>query len=226
MLGSSDTIAAATIEAVDDDITLECQFNPTELKITKKAKWTDGEDEGSGAVGARNAPVLQFDGGDAATFDLNLIFDTTRETSDSERDVRKYTNELLKLTMIRKDGSDILEPPLVKFIWGRFELFTAVVEQVDITYLLFHSNGLPARAKAVVKFKQQDDADDFVEGQNPTSRTEARKTRIVQQGDRLDLIAFQEYRHSGRWRYLAEVNNLRDPRDLKPGQILVIPPLS
>jgi hypothetical protein len=170
--------------------------------------------------------VLGFNGGHSATFDLDLFFDTTNESSESQRDVRKYTNELLKLTMLRKDGQDILEPPLVKFTWGRLELFQAVVTKVTITYVLFHANGLPARAKAKVEFKQQDDADDFVEHQNPTSRTEARKTRIVRHGDRLDLIAYQEYRNPGQWRYLAEVNNLQDPRDLRPGQILVVPPLA
>jgi nucleoid-associated protein YgaU len=81
------------------------------------------------------------------------------------------------------------------------------------------------RAQATVDFIQQDDSDDFADSTNPTTRTEARKTRVVQQGDRLDLIAYQEYGAVAHWRHLAEANGLHDPSGLRPGQVLVIPPL-
>ena len=48
---------------------------------------------------------------------------------------------------------------------------------------------------------------------------------MIQMGDRLDYVAYQEYGHVSHWRYLAEVNNLLDPTDLRPGQILLVPPL-
>lgn len=225
-LGLPDKIEPAIIETVDEDtglpdnkVKLECQFNPTDLKIVKEVEW-EGDN-----INGRNAPDLDFSGGKAATFELNLLFDTTRESMATQRDVRKYTNQLLKLTMLRKKGGQVLPPPLVRFKWGRLELFLAVVTKVTITYVLFHANGLPARAKAEVEFKQQDDTDDVEAYQNPTSRTEARKTRVVRHGERLDTIAYQEYRHTAYWRYLAEANHLLDPLDLRPGQILVIPPL-
>ena len=113
----------------------------------------------------------------------------------------------------------------MQFQWGKLVLFLAVVTQVSITYKLFLPDGTPVRATAKVSFKQLDETDDKQDSQNPTTRTEARKTHIVEAGDRLDLIAYQEYGHSSHWRYLAEVNNLLDPRVLQPGQILSVPAL-
>jgi nucleoid-associated protein YgaU len=205
---------------------LEFQFNPSELSITKSVKWNEPE-KGSPD---KNAPDLNFGGGQPASFSLNLTFDTSQ--GHEEKDVRQYTQQLLKLTMLGKEvsgygteGTYRLKPPLVQLQWGKLVLFLAVVTSVTVTYKLFLPDGTPVRATAKVSFKQLDETDDKQEGQNPTTRTEARKTHIVQLGDRLDLIAYEEYGHSSHWRYLAEVNDLLDPRDLKPGQILSVPAL-
>lgn len=232
----SDQVHAAIIETVneqtgqpDGKISLECQFNPKEFTVKKTVKWDDAGDSPPG----RNTPDLDFGGGQAATFDLTLLFDTTRETSGvslsaNKRDVRYYTNVLMMLTMMRNEGGKPLPPPPVRFSWGGFALFVAVVTEVSVAYKLFHPDGVPVRAEATVKFKQYDYTDDknlYPKGMNPTTRTEARKTRVVQTGERLDLIAYEEYGNPAHWRYLAEVNGLLDPRALRPGQILSVPPL-
>lgn len=202
------------------------QFNPAQLTISKTVKWNEPE-KGSPN---KNAPDLNFGGGSPATFSLDLTFDTSQ--GHDEKDVRQYTQELLKLVMLGKEvsgfgqkGTYRLRPPRVQFQWGKFVLFLAVVTEVSITYKLFLPDGTPVRATAKVTFKQLDETDDSTDSQNPTTRTEARKTRIVQTGDRLDLIAYEEYGHPSHWRYLAEVNDLLDPRALQPGQILSVPPL-
>ena len=48
---------------------------------------------------------------------------------------------------------------------------------------------------------------------------------MVEEGQRLDWIAYQEYGDAARWRYIAESNNLDDPDVLQPGQILKLIPL-
>ncbi len=205
---------------------IECQFNPQTLSITKSVNWhavtlrmVAGRKE---AVPDLNSPFMTFGGGCPAEFSLDLVFDTT---TLNNQDVRGFTNQLLSLTL--KGGGDPSSPgdppPLVKFIWGEFQLFTAVIIKVVINYTLFLASGIPVRARAQVSFKQAYDGDTLGEGQNPTSRTDRRKTRLVQQGERLDTIAFQEYGDAGRWRDIAEANNLDDPLDLQAGQILVIP---
>jgi hypothetical protein len=228
---SGDTLEKAKIVLADfrENFEIKCQFNPRELTIEKSVTWhVTGEESGQNGmtVPGRNAPDLDYGGGNPASFTLDLIFDTTQETESAKLDVRRYTNELFKLTMMgagdKKNGS---EPPHVQFLWGEIMLFMAVVEKVSVSFTHFLPNGTPVRARAKVVFLQEDDEDDVAATTNPTTRTEARKTYVVHAGDRLDLIAYQQYGHPAHWRNLAEANQIADPLDIYPGQILIVPEL-
>ena len=198
---------------------IECQFNPESLTISKGASW-EGEESPN-----FNSPFLQFAGGQSATYELSLFFDTY--ANNPPKDVREYTNALLRLTMRGAGNSMFLvpfsSPPIVTLVWGKITLFMAVVESVQVTYTMFAPDGTPIRAKADVGFKQQDFMDDIMPAQNPTSRTDPRKTRYVHAGQRLDQIAHEEYGDARYWRLLAEANNMDDPFQLVDGQLLVIP---
>ncbi len=203
---------------------LECQFNPSELSITKSVSWTDKE----GLTKTNwNAPPLKFAGGSPATYSLSLFFDSYA-SEGAPKDVRVFTNKLLRLTL-RGAGRAMYmvpyaDPPRVNFVWGKITLFTAVVTQVTISYTMFAPDGTPIRAKATVNFTQNElIGDDTIPAQNPTSRTDSRKTRIVHAGQRLDQIAYEEYGDARFWRLLAEANDLDDPFHLRDAQILVIP---
>jgi nucleoid-associated protein YgaU len=198
---------------------IECQFNPATLTISKGVNW-EGESSPS-----FNAPYLKFKGGNSATYNLSLYFDSYSEKSPV--DVREHTNKLLALTMRGAGYSMFLvpfsSPPSVTFVWGKITLFSAVVESVQITYTMFAQDGTPIRAKADVSLKQNDFWDDIIPAQNPTSRSDSRKTRLVHSQQRLDQIAYEEYGDSRYWRLLAESNGMDDPFSLLDGQLLVIP---
>jgi nucleoid-associated protein YgaU len=223
----------AATSLTDDGVTgteIPCQFNPSSLKVTKPVNWHP-EDEGHNQGGGKkveqqstkpllNAPMMVFGGGNSATFSLDLIFDTTGE---GNTDVRTYTNQLLQLTLICSGKES---PPYVLFIWGEYSSFLSVVTRAEVTYTHFLGSGRPVRARANVTFTQASDTDGGqLPSQNPTSLTEARKTHIVRQGERIDTLAYREYRSCARWRDIAEANGLDNPMDLRPGQILVIPQL-
>lgn len=208
---------------------IDCQFNPSSITISKTNNWDSTQSTNF------NAPFLRFAGGNNATYSLDLFFDSyfgasTDPTKNKIVDVRSYTNQLLALSL-RGAGNAMFKlpyasPPFVKFIWGKIVLFTAVVESVEIKYTMFSPDGYPIRATAKVGFKQNDllgMSDDLIPFQNPSSRTDARKTRFVYAGQRLDQIAYEEYGDSRHWRTLAEANNLDDPFNLDDGQLLVIP---
>ncbi|HET8705006.1 MAG TPA: hypothetical protein VFM46_01790 [Pseudomonadales bacterium] len=199
---------------------ITCQFNPESLTISKSLDW-EGEKSPN-----FNSPFLKFAGGDSANYQLSLFFDSYSTTPP--KDVREYTNQLLALTLRGAGYSMFLLPfawpPMVKLVWGKITLFTAVVTDVDITFTLFDPNGTPIRAKADVKFKQNEIiGDDIIPAQNPTSRTDGRKTRLVNSSQRLDQIAYEEYGDSRYWRVLAEANGLDNPFQLMDGQLIVIP---
>lgn len=203
---------------------IDCQFNPSSLAISKENEWESTQSTNF------NAPFLRFAGGKNATYSLDLFFDSYG--GSDVVDVRSYTNQLLALAL-RGGGNAMFKvpyasPPFVKFIWGKIVLFTAVVKQVEIKYTFFSPDGYPIRATASVVFWQNDLlglSDDLIPAQNPTSRTDARKTRRVYAGQRLDKIAHEEYGDARHWRTLAEANGMDDPNDLQDGQLLVIPTL-
>jgi nucleoid-associated protein YgaU len=198
---------------------IDCQFNPSSLTISKSTTWK-GE-----ASPSFNAPFLTFAGGESATYSLSLFFDSYSDAG--LKDVREYTNSLLRLTMRGAGYSMFMvpysRPPSVTLVWGKITLFSAVVEKVEITFTMFAPDGTPIRAKADIDFKQDDFWDDLIPAQNPTSRSDSRKTRIVNSRQRLDQIAYEEYGDSRYWRLLAEANQLEDPFRLQDGQLLVIP---
>jgi hypothetical protein len=200
---------------------IDCQFNPTSLSIKKTNHWAFTK------TPAFNAPSLQWEGGEPATFQLQLFFDSY--STEPPKDVREYTNKLLRLTL-RAYGYSMFKvpyvtPPSVTLVWGKITLFSAVIEDISISYTMFAQDGTPIRARADVSFRQNEFwfGDDMLPAQNPTSRTDPRRTRIVNSHQRLDLIAHEEYGDSRYWRLLADANGLDDPLSLQDGQILVIP---
>lgn len=218
-LMSGNTLQKATITISDTHEVIPCQFNPQDLSLTRTVTWDRNE------TPTLNSAVMEFRGSAPTTCKMNLIFDTT----DTGGDVRAFTNQLMRLTLKGAGGPQrsgvFTSPPTVAFIWGKFQLFKAVITELQLTYTLFLPDGTPVRARAGVTFTQNDHDDDPKGAQNPTTRTEPRKIRLVQAGERLDTIANEEYGHPRYWRKLAEVNNLDHVEALHVGQVLIVPPL-
>ncbi len=210
------------------DLNLECQFNPAALTIAKDVAYE------SVPQPLRDFPETQYKGGKNATWSMELFFDAyarmTHEKVDGKRhDIRKDINKLMAMSL-RCNGYGVPlpipvlgVPPSVIFVWGELKLFRAVMLSCSVTYTAFDKSGIPVHAKASVKFQEQSHPLDFLPPQNPSSRTEARNTIRVTQGDRLDLIASKYYGDSRMWRAIADNNDLDDPFNLEPGQLLTMP---
>ncbi|MBN1643163.1 MAG: LysM peptidoglycan-binding domain-containing protein [Anaerolineae bacterium] len=208
----------AVIVNVDTGEPVRCMFNPNEYTLTKQNRWQRGETKG------KNVPRLKFSQGGSQTLKLQLFFDTYAEGTD----VRTHTDPLWDMMMVNTDKtnprSNKSEPPPVMFQWGGLA-FEAVITSMTQKYTLFLKDGTPARATVDITLEQLGDEEDFA-AQNPTSGGgEAPKTRMVHAGERIDLIAYEEYEDATQWRRIAEANGLTHPLRLRPGQRLVIPPL-
>lgn len=197
---------------------VRCMFNPHEYTLSKQNRWVRGETKG------KNVPRLKFSQGGAQTLKLQLFFDTYAEGTD----VRIHTDPLWNMMMVNADKvnprSNKSEPPAVQFRWGGLA-FDAVITSISQKFTLFLKDGTPVRTTVDITLEQLSDDRDFAR-QNPTSGSEASpRTHVVQAGERLDLIAYQEYGDAARWRLIAKANGLIHPLRLHPGQRLVIPPL-
>jgi len=219
-------LAHAVIEMLEGDMTkVECLFNPKEYTFAKTNSWP--KDQKAKA----NTPVMTFGGGNPATLNMDLLFDTYQSTRSGGRskDVRKeYINHLWSMMYVddriannskNKQG----RPPKVRFSWGKAWMFEAVMTSLSVTFTLFLPDGTPVRATAKVAFQQVKDLKDLP-AQNPTSGgVGGERVRTVEEGDRLDLIAHEEYGDTSQWRLIAAANGISNPRNLRPGTTLVIP---
>ncbi len=216
-----DKKAVIVIKKKSGDVTLSCHFNPENYTISRDIGWQPQPIKG------QNVPVSEFNGGGPNKTDLSLLFDTSAEPAG--KDVRDYTKKLWDATRIDEDSKHPVtqkgEPPHVIFIWGRSWSFEAVISSLSEQFILFNEDGIPIRSSIKIGLTQVIDDTTFGK-QNPTSGGIPGKMYTVQEGDRLDLIAAQHYDKPMLWRLIAEYNEIDNPRNLVPGQHLIIPPLS
>ena len=210
----------AFLTNVETNERIPCLFNPTEYTLTKSNSWSPV------TVVGFNVPPTEFTGGKPTTMKLDLFFDTY----EMDRDVRDYTDKVLRLAKISRDTVDAStkrgRPPRVMFNWGKVFSFQAVITSLSVRYTLFKSDGTPVRAMVNVGLQECKDAE-VHPGQNPTSRGAPGHTvHVVRPGDTINLVAAKEYGDPTVWRFIAETNSLDNPMDLRPGQVLEIPPLA
>jgi Contractile injection system tube protein/LysM domain len=198
---------------------IEVQFNPSEYTLTKGAQIAE-----IGIPGI-DSPVLQFIRGQNEKLTLDLFFDTTRSGMGESPvvDVRTMTDRVYQLVKIQPETH---APPRVRFTWGQGLSFQAIVESIQRKFTVFNPAGIPLRATLTVTFREYKTLEEQLKEMNLRSADQS-KQRVVRRGDTLSGLAFQEYRHPGAWRVIADNNRdvIRNPRRLEPGTVLVVPPL-
>jgi len=204
---------------------LICLFNPTEYSFTMGNNWTPKRANG------REMSFLEYTGGDNSTLTLDLFFDTVEPRSvngHTNADVTGYVKTLQSFMTpsVGSPGTKNKRPPYLLFQWGKEHSFTSVLRSMSVRYTLFNQGGDPIRCTANVTLVSiETDSPDNQKKTNPTSYSEAgRKRREVMPQDTLALIAYQEYGNPNHWRRIAEANGIENPLDLRPGQVLAIPP--
>jgi nucleoid-associated protein YgaU len=103
-------------------------------------------------------------------------------------------------------------------------VLTAVIEKLDITYQLFLPGGTPLRAKLDLTLKEYRQAA-VKDMEQQTSSPTVPKTYQTRVGDTLAGIAAGLYQRPDAWREIARANGITNPRDLRPGQVLIAPRL-
>lgn len=200
------------LEGEYKDKVVEVLFNPTEYSLEISNNF-----QASAPPGLSN-PILQFVNGNADTLTMELFFDTW--TDGRRIDVTLLTGRLVAL--LRIDGKTHA-PPRVEFRWGVIA-FKAVIEKLSQKFTMFLSDGTPVRATLNVSFKQYKP---LAEQLADPRRNSADKTkrRVVTGDDSIWLLAHREYGDVRDWRVIARKNRVADPRAIRPGTALVVPPL-
>ena len=195
----------------DGQAPINALFNPTQYGIDKSNQIAEI------AIPGLQSPILQYVHGNTRSLSMDLYLDTYEEQTD----VRDSSDQIYGLLAIDPDTH---VPPLCMVTWGDF-MFQGVLDHVSGKFTLFLADGTPVRATLSVVFKEFIPVEVLVM-ETPTQSADHRKTYVVRAGDRLDLIAAREYGDAGKWRPIADANNLSDPRLLTFGEPLIIPALT
>ncbi|MDB5669986.1 MAG: hypothetical protein JWO25_945 [Alphaproteobacteria bacterium] len=191
---------------------IEVLFNPGEYSLEVSNNFRES------AVAGLDDSLLQFVNGVAGTLTMELYFDTY--TDDGGSDVTARTDEIAQLMRV---DSATHAPPKVEFRWGSVA-FRAVVEKLSQRFVMFRSDGVPVRARLTVTFRGHKA---LAEQLRSPRRNSADKTkrRVLSSDSSVWLIANQEYRDPRCWRLIARENRIDDPSAIRPGTVLVVPPL-
>lgn len=195
---------------------IEVGINPskysTKYSVTYKSQSAAAGAGSSQTLGQVNAP----------TCDFQLIFDGTGIVYKSNNDVAEQIEAFKKLVYSYNGSAH--QPNHLVLIWGRSDFFEGVITSFNIDFTLFKPNGVPLRATVNLG---------LVESKSPEKITlDAKQSspdmshiRVVTEGDTLPLMAHRIYGDSTYYLEVARVNNLKNFRDIKPGDRLTFPPL-
>jgi nucleoid-associated protein YgaU len=198
---------------------IEVLFNPTEYSFDRSNSFK------TTAVPGLGSPLIQFINGEADQLSMELFLDDYTDPKEKQLNtIKKSVEDRLKdLAGLLNIDRDLHAPPPVRFSWGPLE-FTGVIDKLGRKISLFQPDGTPARARVSVSFKEYR----TIQEQIITPRRESAdksKRRVIIGQESLWSLAAKEYDDPHQWKLIAEGNDLDDPREITPGQWLVLPPL-
>jgi nucleoid-associated protein YgaU len=101
--------------------------------------------------------------------------------------------------------------------------FKCIVESVKQKFTLFSPEGVPLRATLTVTLREYKTLNEQLAQLNLTS-PDRTHSHVIQSGETLSWIAARFYQRPGDWRFIADANDIEDPRRLTVGTFLTIPP--
>ena len=190
-------------------------FNPAEYSIERANAYK------STSIPGLSGPILQFINGEADILSMDLFMDDyTDPAKDGAKSVAVRLDDFAQLMEIK---SNIHAPSVVRFVWGKLS-FKAIIEKISRKMTLFQPNGIPARASVNVTFKEYKTLPELLRDPRLESSDKS-KRRVVVGLDTVWLLADREYHDVSAWRAIADANDLDDPRSIRPGDWLILPPL-
>jgi nucleoid-associated protein YgaU len=144
-------------------------------------------------------------------------------TSLRQKEKDPVARRLKALAGLLNIDRDLHAPPPVRFNWGPME-FKAVIEKLGRKITKFHPDGTPARATLSITFKEYRTLGEQLREPRRES-SDKTKRRVVIGRDSLWSMAAREYDDPDEWVRIAIANDLDDPREIRAGDWLVLPPI-
>ncbi|MDO4803535.1 MAG: LysM peptidoglycan-binding domain-containing protein [Lachnospiraceae bacterium] len=208
-------------------------FNPSSYRISSTPHYKDIRHLAS------DEQKKEFIGGVERTLSATLIFDSFSDrdlfseseakgvsniTEGIENKLRPITDKINRLEKAVHLAGDIHSTPMVIFTWGNLK-FRGIIIGFSIEYTMFSMEGKPIRAKADLQIAETRDPS-VSSKTSPFESPDRTKSRVVVEGMSLWSIAWDEYDDCEKWRVIAKANNIMNPMDIYPGQVIRIPAIS
>ena len=211
----------------------ELQINPEKYERNYSVAYTDPP--------IINSPLTQqnFDRMEGGTLSLAFTLDGTGVVPSSVTDLGNFALQSLTKAIGVTDVSYVTrrikelkkiigdyepskhEPPArVKIIWGDEDPFVGRMDNMTVTYTLFHPSGVPLRAEILINFIEHNPYA-VVSPQSP----DLTHRRTIAQYDTLPLLTEAIYGDNTYAWQVAAANNLTHYRRLQVGQTLHFPPI-
>jgi len=209
------------LDGADKGKVISVLFNPTEYSYERSNSYK------ATAMPGLGSPLLQFVNGESDQLNMDLFLDDytdpTGPTSLQQKETRPLLKRLADISKLLEIDRDLHAPSPVSFNWGPMEFF-AIIEKLSRKVTMFHPDGTPARATLSVSFKEYRTLRQQLEDPRRES-ADRTKRRVVIGRERLWFLAAREYEDPSEWVRIAEENDLDDPREIAPGDWLLLPPI-
>lgn len=209
------------LDGADKNKIIAVLFNPTEYSIDRTNSYK------AMAIPGLGSPILQFVNGECDQLSMELFLDDYTDpdgpTSLRSKERDPVARRLKDISHLLEIDRDLHAPPPVRFNWGPME-FVGIMEKLGRKVTKFHPDGTPARATLSVAFKEYRTLRQQLENPRRESADKT-KRRVVVGRDSLWAIAAREYDDPREWVRIAEANDLDDPREIRPGDWLTLPPM-
>jgi nucleoid-associated protein YgaU len=205
---------AITFESGDKQDEFSVLFNPSGYTSKYEVEYGQGQGQGTSGTAQRFGRIKPQE------YTFELVFDGTGAASEL-RDVAADLERFLTLTG-KLDG-EIHRPLYLKLAWGPL-ILRCVLKSAEVQYSLFKPDGFPLRAKVTAVFSEAID-DTLRVAEEGRSSPDMTHERVVHAGDNLPLMVHRIYGNPAYTVDVARFNGLRHLRDVRPGQVLRLPPL-
>ena len=205
-------------------------LNPDKYTFNYKIEQNNNQASGT------SSSAVRFNKIPPENLDLEFVFDRTGVVVDygspsTDADDKVYKDEgngiiddIEKFKRVVFDyNGDNHRPNYLVISWGTL-LFKGTLTEMNITYKLFKSDGLPLRASVRAKFKGFVEDNLRVARENNSS-PDLTHVLMVKEGDTLPLMTYRIYGDPKYYLEVAKANGIANFRKLKAGQMIVFPPI-
>lgn len=195
--------------------------------FTKNLKVSADTQRGHGSPGAE----VRYRSTPPEELRVEFVLDGTKTMENYGGENREYKNKPVhdQLEDFLKCAYNLDEaihrPRFLIVLWGSEINFRCVLSNLDINYTLFEPDGSPLRAKITATFLKHQSREEQIAA-SKLSSPDLTHYRKLEQGDRLDRLAYLIYNDSKYFMQVGLANSLTSIRRVPAGLNLYFPPFS